>query len=277
MIFFKGKVISDEWPYKVKDIETSSVYPDCQITKRGGQSWRPEEGDYVLCSVDENEFCLIMDEIQSEKSDSPATGTQLGDNENGAYVSKDGSVVMFKVDINSIRFTEEGVFLNYEALDEKGNGYIRRIKKADKDGAQSMETNVYEELKAPSQDGMAYSQETKGTGAATGTIERTTKMADTTGTKYEESLDSTGNQIIKAFSTFLFGEGATEPMTMGNRWKSFADAFVTLFDGHLHGSPAGPSGPPTILATSNSTLAPTEEGASTGTGAVLSTKVRVKE
>lgn len=64
---------------------------------------------------------------------------------------------------------------------------------------------------------------------------------------------------------------------MGNKWKAFAEALLTAYDTHIHGSASGPTGPPTVPSSSNTVLAVTSAESSTGTGAPLSTKVKVKE
>jgi hypothetical protein len=271
MRFFKGKITSSSWPYEVYDITTSSSFRYCQISGRGGDDWKPSEGDHVFCSEDEDGFCMIHDVIRTEKKDAPSTGKQIGDGKNGMFISPDGDVVVFRVDINSIRFNEEGVFLNYEALDEKGNGYIRRIKKADKDGAQNMETSVYTELKAPSQDEAKYSEEIKGTGVATGTVERTVKMDSTTGSKYEEVLDSDGNRTIKTFTQFMFGDGANEPLILGEKWTAFTNKLFQWLDGHVHSTPSGPSGVGLLGSDASTSYLTSERDAS------KSTKVKAKE
>ena len=69
------------------------------------------------------------------------------------------------------------------------------------------------------------------------------------------NVSSTGPAVVKAATVVIdtaaieLGKGATEPLILGNTFKTFYNAFVTLFNAHVHPTPFGPTLVPTAPAT----------------------------
>lgn len=97
------------------------------------------------------------------------------------------------------------------------------------------------------------------------------KIELTTPAKHTLVLDETNDKVslrykdtdvitINASGIFFGTETATEPMVLGNLWKTLTVSLVTAFLTHIHPTGVGPSGPPGGSAQSpNPTAAATTE------------------
>lgn len=70
-----------------------------------------------------------------------------------------------------------------------------------------------------------------------------TLLLDEKQKKVRLTYEDTTMVSITSAGIFIGSESATEPMVLGNLWKTLMDSFMTAFLNHFHATGVGPSGP----------------------------------
>ncbi len=145
---FRAKVESDSGVLNIRRLSDDWVFNDCYVCSQGAQSWAPKKKDIVMAEVGDDGFCYIFARLQDQ---SPISGTQTGDADknNGILVSEDGKVIQIASEMNDVVIDEDGISVNAQRLEIKGDGYTRTHHAANETSDTNLVSKISETLKCP--------------------------------------------------------------------------------------------------------------------------------